>query len=194
MTKKIYIYGASGHGMVASDIARALGYEELLLLDDSSDRKFSDGLEKHDIFIAIGDNAVRERVTKKVEAAGFNIVSLIHPSAVISPTATVGKGVVAMPYVVINARAVVADGVILNTAAIIEHDCVVGAFAHVSPNAALAGNVTLKERVHFGIGSCAIQGVVVGAGSIIGAGSVVVREVPEKVVAYGNPVKIGRTL
>ena len=36
MTNKIYIYGASGHGMVVSDIARAVGYNELILLDDSS--------------------------------------------------------------------------------------------------------------------------------------------------------------
>ena len=191
---KIYVYGSSGHGMVVSDIARAVGYTEVILLDDASGLKFSPELEKHDIFIAIGDNAIREKVSQKVEAAGFNIVSLIHPTVVVSPTATVGRGVVAMPQVVINARATVADGVILNTSSIIEHDCVVGMFAHVSPGAALAGNVTLKDRVHFGIGSCAIQGVVVGDDSVVGAGSVVVRDVPERVIVYGNPAKVGRHL
>ena len=57
-SEKIYIYGASGHGLVCADIALAVGYEEVIFLDDDEKKaqKFTPNLPKHDIFIAVGDN------------------------------------------------------------------------------------------------------------------------------------------
>ncbi|MBF0917565.1 MAG: UDP-N-acetylbacillosamine N-acetyltransferase, partial [Campylobacter sp.] len=88
-TKKIYIYGASGHGLVVADIARNNGYDEIVFLDDASERKFSPELEKADIIIAIGQNKTREIISKRGEAAGFGIVNLIHKSAVVSESAVI---------------------------------------------------------------------------------------------------------
>ena len=104
-TKKIYIYGASGHGLVVADIARNSGYDEIVFLDDASERKFGPELEKADIIIAIGDNKTRQKISQKVEDVGFEIVNLIHKSAVVSESAVIEKGVVVMPNAVINAKA-----------------------------------------------------------------------------------------
>lgn len=191
---KIYIYGASGHGLVLADIARACGYDEVVFLDDAGEVKFSPELPKAPIIIAIGANKTRQILTQRVEQAGFEVVNLIHPSAVISKSAVVGKGVVVMPKAVINARAVIGIGAIINTAAVIEHECVVGEFAHISPAAALAGNVKVGARTWIGIGSSVIQGINIGADSIIGAGSVVVSDVSDGVVAYGNPARDRRKI
>ena len=173
-TKKIYIYGASGHGLVIADIAINNGYDEIVFLDDASERKFSSELEKADIIIAIGDNKTRQKISQKVEAVGFEIVNLIHKSAVVSESAVIEKGVVVMPNAVINAKACIKEGAIINSGAVIEHECVIGKFAHISPNAALAGNVSVGEFTHVGIGSSVIQGISIGKNCIIGAGSVVV--------------------
>ena len=186
-TKKIYIYGASGHGLVIADIARDNGYDEIVFLDDASECKFSPELEKADIIIAIGDNKTRQKISQKVEDVGFEIVNLIHKSAVVSESAVIEKGVVVMPNAVINAKACIKEGAIINSGAVIEHECVIGKFAHISPNAALAGNVSVGEFTHVGIGSSVIQGINIGKNCIIGAGSVVVRDIKDGIKAYGVP-------
>ena len=186
-TKKIYIYGASGHGLVIADIARSNGYDEIVFLDDASEFKFSPELEKADIIIAIGENKIRQKIRQEVEAAGFEIVNLIHKSAVVSESAVIEKGVVVMPNAVINAKACIKEGAIINSGVVIEHECVIGKFAHISPNAALAGNVRVGEFTHVGIGSSVIQGISIGSSCIIGAGSVVVRDIKDGTKAYGVP-------
>ena len=196
---KIYIYGYSGHGAVAADIALECGYEDIVFLDDSKFDgkkvlKFSPELEKADIVIAVGDNKIRKKLQEAVRNAGFNAVSLIHPSAIISRSAKIGCGTVVMPKAVINARAVINQGAIINTSCVIEHDCIIGEFAHISPNVALAGNVKVGELTHVGIGSCVIQGINIGANCVVGAGSAVVRDIPDGVTAFGNPAKIQRQI
>ncbi|QCD44521.1 acetyltransferase [Campylobacter mucosalis] len=186
---KIYIYGSSGHGLVCADVASSVGYDEIVFLDDKSDMKFSPNLPKADIFIAVGDNKTRSALTKRVLDAGFSLVSLVHKSAVISQSVVIERGVVVMPNSVINAKAVIKMGAIINTAAVIEHECVVGEFAHISPNVALAGAVKVGDFTHVGIGSSVIQGINIGSGCIIGAGSVVVRDIKDNVKAYGNPAR-----
>lgn len=198
MVKSIYLYGASGHGLVCADIARACGYEQIIFLDDAkkiSDKHgeilpFNPELKKHDIFISIGDCALREKLQIKVQNAGFNVVNLIHPSAIISSSASLGVGVCVMPNAVINAYAKIHDGVIINTGAIIEHECDIGAFSHICPGSKIAGASKIGSRVWLGIGSNVIQCLNIADDAYIGAGSVVIKDIPSGVKAYGNPCKV----
>ena len=187
---KLYIYGASGHGKVVADVARSAGYDEIVFLDDNSEMKFCPDLPKFPVIIAIGDNQTRANLQTKVLDAGFEVVSLVHKTAIISPSAVIGKGVVIMPSVVVNTDAVVGDGAILNSACVIEHDCVIGKFAHISPNSALAGGVEVGKFTHIGIGSSVIQKVKIGANTTIGAGSAVINDIDDNCVAVGTPAKI----
>lgn len=189
----IYVYGASGHGLVVADIAKACGYDIVLFIDDG-DNAFPTFLETHmdkeiPLVFGIGHNLTRAKLFTKVKQCGFHLISLIHPSAVVSPDATIGEGTVIMPQVVVNANAVIAEGAILNTGSIVEHECCIGKFVHISPNVALAGNVTVGDFTHIGIGSNVIQGIIIGHNSIIGAGSVVVKNIRDFTKAFGIPCK-----
>ena len=191
---KIYIYGASGHGKVVADVAKSAGYKEIVFLDDNGELKFSPDLPKFPVIIAIGDNKIRANLQKKVESFGFEIATLIHETAVISPSAKIGCGVVIMPNVVVNADAIIGDGVILNSACIIEHDCVIGEFSHISPNSALAGGVEVGEFSHIGLGSSVIQKIKIGKNCVIGAGSAVIKDIENFSLAVGVPAKVIKKL
>ena len=192
--KSIYIYGASGHGLVVADIAKACGYEDIIFIDDGDNKypTFEDIKNTKHIPIAfgIGTNTTRKKLFEKVSASGFEIVSLVHPSAIISSNVIVDIGTVVMPNVVINANSKIGRGVILNSSSVIEHESLIEDFVHISPNVTLAGEVTIKECSHIGIGSNIIQGITVGKNCIIGAGSVVIRDIDNNKLCYGNPCKI----
>ncbi len=191
--KSIYIYGSSGHGLVVADIAKAYGFENIIFIDDG-DNEYStfEEIQKNKnipIAFGIGGNQVRAKLFDKVKNSGFEIATLIHPSAVISPSVTIGNGTVVMPNAVVNAKAIIGDGVILNSGCIVEHECVIEDFAHISPKAALAGAVKVGEFTHIGIGSNVIQGVMIGKHCVIGAGSVVIKSISDFKKAYGNPCR-----
>lgn len=191
--KSIYVYGASGHGLVVADVARACGYDDIIFIDDGENKFPSfETIKKNKeipITLGIGSNKIRYKLFNKLEQNNFNIVNLIHPSVVISQSVTIGHGVVIMPNVVINARTKIGNGVILNSACVIEHENIIDDFVHISPNVSLAGNVKVEEFSHVGIGTSVIQGINIGKNTIIGAGSVVVKNINSFKKAYGNPCK-----
>lgn len=191
--KKLYVYGASGHGLVVYDIALACGYRDIEFIDDgdNSYKSFEDIKDDTSTAIAfgIGDNFIREKLFNKVFTCGFEIVSLIHPSAVVSPTCKVGEGSVIMPNTVVNAKSKIGKCTILNTSSVVEHENIIEDFVHLSPSVSLAGNVVVKKLSHVGIGSCVIQNITIGKNSIIGAGSVVICNIENSTLAYGNPCK-----
>jgi len=79
--------------------------------------------------------------------------------------------------------------VIVNTGATIDHDCIVGDFAHIGPGVHLAGMVKVGAGAFLGIGSVVLPGLAIGEWSMVGAGAVVIRDVPDRVTAYGVPAK-----
>ncbi len=198
-TKEIYIYGMSGHGRVVADVALACGYTIAGWIDDSDTNDvpnwetFERSHTNSAIALGIGDNLSRSRITDKIILAGHSLPLLIHPSAIISPSASIEAGTVVMPLCVINANAVIAKGSIINSGAIIEHDCILGEYAHISPNVSLAGGVTIGDFTHIGIGSAILQKITVGQNTIVGAGSVVINNLPDNCTAVGVPAKIIRS-
>ena len=194
MSKSIYIYGASGHGLVVEDIAKACGYENIVFLDDDKSKgflTFDDIKENRDYHIAfgIGNNQIREKLYKKVKENGFFTPTLIHPSSIISSSVKIEEGTVIMPNVVVNSKVYIGKGVILNSSCVVEHECMIGDFVHISPKVAIAGDVKIGNFTHIGIGSSVIQCLEIGKNSIIGAGSVVVKNIADLKKAYGNPCK-----
>ncbi|HEX5623967.1 MAG TPA: acetyltransferase [Sulfuricurvum sp.] len=196
---EVFIYGASGHGKVVADILQSCGYTLGGWIDDQtipgvySWDSFRSAHPNAQIALGIGENHARETVYAKITDAGFHLPTLIHPSAVVSPSATIGAGTVVMPLAVINADARIAQGCILNTASIVEHDCRVEAFVHISPNAALAGNVHIGPNTHIGIGANVIQNISIGANTVIGAGSTVIHDIPSHSIAFGTPATLRKS-
>ncbi|MBN2895275.1 MAG: acetyltransferase [Campylobacterales bacterium] len=199
MTKPLYIYGQSGHGKVLADIAKACGYAPIEFIDDDPQKtgvlRFDDALHVSiPVALGIGHNAIRAQVAQRLLERGFTLETLIHPSAVISPSARIGSGSVVMALCVVNADARIGEGCILNSGCVIEHDCNLSDFVHVSPKAALAGGVRVGEGTQIGIGASVIQNIAIGAHTMIAAGSAVTCNLPSNVMAAGVPARIKTAL
>lgn len=137
----------------------------------------------------MGNASVRTKLFDKAVVAGLTPLSVIHNAAVVSPVATLGKGVVLMANAVVNAEAVIGDNVIINTGAIVEHDCRIADQAHIATGARLAGNVHVGVGAFVGAGSVIREGITIGDHATIGMGSVVVRDVAPRDMVMGNPAR-----
>jgi acetyltransferase-like isoleucine patch superfamily enzyme len=80
-------------------------------------------------------------------------------------------------------------GCIVNTAATVDHDCILGDGVHIAPGAHLAGGVRIGARSWFGIGAVARQGITIGADVLVGAGAVVIRDIADGKTVIGNPAR-----
>ena len=203
---KVVVYGASGHGKVVADIVLAAGQTVVGFADDRRTEGTAVGLpilgsgewltqhrgEFDGVALGIGANDARAKVMERLLAANIKVIAAVHPTTVVARGAKIADGCAVMAGALINPDAVIERGAIINTGAIVEHDCRVGEFAHISPNATLAGTVTIGAFTHIGAGATVINNVNVGSGTVVGAGSVVISDIGSNVVAYGVPARLAR--
>jgi len=140
--------------------------------------------------VAIGESKARRRYAQLILDNGLELISTVHPSAVVSPSATIGRNVVVAPHAVIGPESRIGDSVLINTASIIEHECHIGAGAHVCPGAAMAGRVHIGQGAFIGLGSRIIQCLSIGDDAIVGAGAVVIADVPASATVVGVPARV----
>ncbi|MBQ6464045.1 MAG: acetyltransferase [Pseudobutyrivibrio sp.] len=201
--KRLVIIGASGHGKVIADIALLLGYDQVDFLDDNSNKKkvgeyvvlgkstLASQLASLgcDFIVGIGNAEIRERIQKEIEEDGCNIVTLIHPNAMIAHNAIIGKGSVVMAGAVINTGTVIGDGCIINTCCSVGQDNRIGNFSHISVGAHTAGEVLVGSRSWLGIGVIVTSNVSICDDCMLGAGTVVVNNICDSGTYVGAPAK-----
>jgi len=204
---KIILIGAGGHSKVIQDmIAVQQNYELYAVLDDAFEQmEMKDGIiqahtsfldeldmEEYKFCIAIGHNATRKRLFEHFSIPIGQYATIIHHSAVVSATASIGYGTVILPNAVINANAVIGDHGIINTNAVVEHDNELADYVHISPSATLSGTVTVEEGAHIGTNATVIPQQLIGKWTTIGAGAVVINHIKDYATAVGIPAKIIR--
>lgn len=206
--KRILLLGGGGHCKSVLDSLLSLDqYDDIGIVDNKETKSvlgvpivgldndlallYKDGWT--DAFISvgsIGSTYVRRKLFYLAKQLGFNIPSIVDASSIVANNVQLGEGVFIGKRAVVNSGSVVDDCAIINTGAIIEHDCRISEFVHISPNATLCGNVSVGIDSHVGAGSVVRQGLTIGSNTIIGIGSVLVKDVPDCVTAYGNPCRV----
>lgn len=199
------IFGAGGHGRVVLDILlSARRYRPMGFLDSNPalHGRRIDGLPIlgglsalsglasqgiNSIIIAVGDNGVRRGLAEEVDAAGFELINAIHPSAYLAHNVSLGRNVVVAAGALVCAHCQVGDSVILNTGCIIDHETMVGTGAHVCPGARVAGRVTIEAGAFVGIGATVLQCLRIGYDAVVGGGAVVTRDVEPITTVVGVP-------
>jgi acetyltransferase EpsM len=201
----IVIFGAGGHAKVVLEAIRATQPNLLVtVLDDGQQPAGAnllgapivtgrDWLSAHwpdaQVALGIGNNAARQEIVDWLLTQARPLATVIHPAAVISPSARIGGGSFLAAGGVVNADAGIGEGVIINTGASVDHDCVVGSCAHIAPGARLCGGIRVGARALIGAGAVLIPGVSIGADAVVGAGSVVLNDVPAGSKVAGCPAE-----
>jgi UDP-N-acetylbacillosamine N-acetyltransferase len=209
---KLVLWGAGGHGGVVLDAVRQQGLHEVVaFLDDS---KGDTGAEFHrsgvqiirrrddirrlhaagirGIVVSVGDEGTRKELAAVAVEMGFELCTIVHPSAVICSDVRIGAGSVVFAGAVVQTGSEIGANVIINTCASIDHDCQIGNGAQLGPRATLGGRVKVGDLTFIGIGATVNNRIEIGRNCVVGAGAVVVRDIPDHRLAYGVPARVVR--
>jgi len=197
----LIILGFGGHARSVADVALSLGIKSLLFIDKNArdDEKFlgfkvmrelpgalADGWS---CMPAAGDNQKRFEQVEYIHSLCWPLTTLISKSATISVGVDISLGCFVGHHSHIGPMSRVGAGCIINTGAIVEHECQVGNYVHVSVNASLAGRSELGDLVFVGVGASILDGVSIRNGVQIGAGGVVIHSITDVGCYVGVPVR-----
>lgn len=208
------IWGSAGHAKVlASLIARRRGSVVALFDNNASTVSALDGVP-----LFIGEEGFQEWAAQQSNIAdlcglaaiggargtdrlmiqalfrrhGLRLAPIVHPDASVCETAILGEGTQVLALAVVAADAQIGVACIINHRAAVDHESILGDGVHLAPGATLCGCVRLGSNVMIGAGSVVLPRVTIGENTIVGAGSIVTKDLPNGIVAYGNPARIVR--
>lgn len=183
MTRRVLIVGAGGHGravaeiVLAGDLLRLAGFVDdaaaslgavfdLPVLATTQDmaacRAHADAA-----IVAIGNNRLREALCDQAMAAGFELLTVVHASAIVARSAAVGPGCAIMAGAIVGTQAVLGRGAIVNSGAVVDHHCRVEDFGHVGTNASMAGGSILGRGAWMQAGASLGYNVAVPTGAVL---------------------------
>lgn len=202
--QQLFIFPFNGNGIEALDCVKGQ-YEFLGFVDDTEEKQgkhvlgftvFSRDILKHHphakILAVPGSPAsytIRNKIISELNEDNARFITLIHPSASVSPFAKLGYNTLVMAGVVITANSVIGNHVCILPNTVIHHDSNIGDYSLIGSNVTVAGNSTIGSYCYIGSGTSIINGISVGDHTLIGMGSNVVRSVPEKSKIAGNPAR-----
>lgn len=187
--KRLLIIGTGGHGRSVAEAVLSNGDHALAgFLDDAAKpgqrmwdwpvwgttSLLAECCDRVDaVFVAIGNNTLREALHQRVHARGMALATVIHSAAVVSTRAVVGHGCAIMAGAVVGTGAQLGEGVIVNCGAVVDHDCTVEPFGHLGVNAGMAGASVLGRRAWLPVGAALAYGARVEADRVLKPGEVV---------------------
>lgn len=204
----LLVYCSAGFGMEMMDLARRVDaagkrWDQMAFLDDACAQQSVYGAEVHrfdaalqrfgapgmEVVIANGEPFIRQALREKVSAAGVRLATLVDPTAVLSPRAQLGAGAVVYPGCFVSSEAMLGTNSVMIAGALVGHHSVVGDDCVLAGHVNVGGGCTIGHRSYVGMGAQIRQLTRVGSGTVVGMGSIVFADIPDEVVALGNPCR-----
>lgn len=203
----VILLGAGGHAGVVAATLRAMGRPiagcmapeppaestlrgiDYLGTDGVLDSLIHDNVE---LVVAVGSIAAshtRLRLYEKAANRGFRFATIMHPTAIVDPSARLGRAVQIMAGAIVQAGTEIGDNAIINSGAIVEHGCRIGQHVHVASGAVIAGDVSVGANSHIGAGAVVLQGCKIGETVTIGAAACVTQDVESGTTVVGVPAR-----
>jgi len=201
----LLIYPAGGQAAVIIELSRSVGQDEIVLADDDPSKVGTNVLDapilgdfeeamhetgECDVIVSYGISATdRMALVARVADMTTEFARIMSRDAVISPSATVGAGVVVNANVTIGPRAALAAHVMVDSHTTISHDATIGRASVVTPNVTVCGGVSVGEACYLGPGAVLTEGIDVADGATVGAGAVVLDNVETDGTVVGVPAR-----
>ncbi len=211
--KEIYILGIGHNTPVFIELAESCGFtvKGLYHYTDGLTGKVEHGytvlgnyddlwkmpsLDGMNFALSQGDNIIRKDIFEKITAKGGNIPTLVHPSAVVSRYAKLGKGVAIHPGAILHPYVVIGDNTIVSEHTCITHNTTIGDDCFLAFGAKIGAYVKIDNGVFIGIGAIIISGKVdtIGNNAYVAAGALVTKSVKPYTVVAGLPAKVMKLL
>ena len=212
MTAPLFIVGAGGFGREVFSIIEALATSDTVpnctgFIDDApsaGDMARVDALGRRVVgsvndliartepfcaVLAIGSASARRAIADLLSRSPVTFPVLVHPNATLGCEVRLAEGVVVAAGVRLSTNIEVGRHVHIDQNAVVGHDCSLGDFSRLNPQACVSGGVTIGRRALVGANATVLPRLDVGDDAIVGAGSVVTRAVPEKVSVKGVPAR-----
>jgi sugar O-acyltransferase (sialic acid O-acetyltransferase NeuD family) len=202
------IYGAGGLGREAYILASQINvqqkrWEEFIFIVDNPVfnecngirvHSFSEVIEKYksqdlEICIAIGEPQIRAFLRQRIIDSGFSLATLIHPNIYVPEDTIISKGSIISENCFISCGSCIGENVYLQPGAMVGHDSQVGSDSVISSLVMIGGKCRVGNRTYIGPVVPVKDQVNIGDDSIIALGSAVIRDIPNNVIALGNPAR-----
>ncbi|MBY0382789.1 MAG: acetyltransferase [Xanthobacteraceae bacterium] len=210
--QRLAIFGTSGHAAVVADAAEKSGLFDVIgyvgeigqgdepimgypVLGTDSDVAQIKEVHRIDaVIVAVGDNAARRKIAETVRLSqpALSFATVLHPSVIVAKGVFIGCNTFVAAGAIVGPRTKIGSDCIINTGAKLDHDNTLEDFASVAPGVVSGGNCLIGQGSAIGIGAVIIHGIRIGSDTVIGGGAVVVDDLPDGVVAYGNPARVIR--
>lgn len=211
--EKIVIIGAGQHArVVLYNIEEQNKYEVIGYLDSDDNRignifegkkilgnyqkenlkEFSKKIGTNKFFIGFGNMKYRKKVFDYFINNGWEAVNIVHPNAIVSKNARLGKGILIECGCLITPNPIIGNNVVVNTGSQVNHDNIIEDNVYIASGVILSGGIKIGENTLLDDGVIVTLGCSIGKNSLIGAGAVVTKNIPDEVVAYGSPCKVIR--
>lgn len=151
-----------------------------------------DDLDRSKTFLGVNKPSMKHAVFQHFKERKFDFITIINKTSAISSTTQLGMGVHINSLVSIAAFTHIGNFVSINRNASIGHHTQVYDFVTINPGANVAGFVKIGKNTLIGMGANILDGISIGENCVIGAGSLVTKDIPDGVIAYGNPCKVIR--
>lgn len=201
------IYGAGGFGreifemFTSSNLTECIGntffiddfrVEGRLIFETEcvTLQEFRERTSHPKIIIGVGAPQLRKILREKAFMYGIPLRSIISNGASVSRFAELKDGVVVSSGVSIANRSLIGTNTAINLHSIIGHDVQVGSDSSISSQVNIGGGVCIGNSTYLGMGSLIREGLKIGDNSVVGMGSVVFSDIPDGVVAVGNPARV----
>ena len=205
--KNVIVYGAGEFGSLISNIisyhndlnivaygddsTNKIGhfFDEIPIFGDEDLVKFAQKNEVKYAISSIGNNKIRAEKYSFLKNKGFQMLSIVHPQALIDTKVTYGENVIIEMGTAIHTNSSIGNNVFLGGDALIGHHNKIGNHVLVGGNVSFGGAVIVEDYVSVGVGASIKPGVRLGKGSVIGVGAAVVQDVSPGDVVVGVPAK-----